>query len=397
MVLGLQIITIPWLAVDYLQLSPKSVGLVQCAVLVPNILLILGGLRADSREMGGMLRNHPIFILLAIYGLLHGGLLFLLTQQWLSLFWLLVYAFLLGCTSAFMQPCKDYILGFIASNKLQSLIAKNQCCQYLGQASGIALASQLYLWNINSLPLLQIFLLVLALSCFYCFYRAHHFDSNVEPIQPKAKQNQAIDELLKGFRFCWQSVVLRCLLFIVCVNGFFHIGVFIVALPVLVKTVYAGSVGLYSLLQCLFILGTVTTSLIVIIKGQLDSPGRRVIFSLLYTGLILLGLSAGPTQYGLMFLIFLWGVVVGISATLGRAILQSQASAEYRGRAISLYQFALFGFAPIGSLFAGFAIDHWGVLFVLKLSAYASLAAFVSLFLTRALWKIEACDTESIQ
>lgn len=389
--MGLQIVIIPWLALDYLALSSTAVGLVQAAVLLPNIFLILGGLTADRGMLLNKFRN-----LLLFYAVLHGILLLFITQHWLSLVWLLTYALLLGCTGALIQPCKDYMLGSLADMDLQSTIAKNQFSQYLGQALGVFLASQLYSLDVSLLPLSQISFTLVALVLFLLFSKGYLIkNGNIN--QKQVSQGRVLPLLASGFRFCWDAVVLRSLLFIVMVNGFFHIGVFVVSLPVLVKSVYKGGVDLYALLQCLFILGTLTTSLLVIYKGQLDAPGRRVIFSLLYAGLILLGLSAGPTQYGLMFLVFLWGIVVGISATLGRAILQSQVPAEQRGRAISIYQFALFGFAPLGSLFAGLTIEYWGVLLVLKISSIASFIAFAALFFTRALWDIEAEDTQSTQ
>lgn len=387
-VMGLQIILIPWLAIDYLQLSSSAVGLVQAAVLIPNVLLIVGGMSADK---GFLLKK--FLILLFVYACLHSLLLFLLLESWLSFILILFYGLMLGSVGAFVQPYKDYMLGSLAGNNLQKTIAKNQFCQYLGQAIGIALASYLYEINLFLLPSLQIVLTLLAIVFFYIFYQF----SNLEFQKVNQDKLKVKNLLVNGFQYCWQSSILRSLIFIAAVNGFFHIGVFVVALPLLVKTVYLGSVSFYGLLQLLFVAGTLTTTLLVIIKGQLDSPGRRMIFSLLYGGFILLAISAGPTQYGLFFLIYLWGIVVGISATLGRAILQSQSGSETRGRAISIYQFALFGCTPLGSLCAGFAIEHWGILMVLKLSAYASFFAFAALFFTKALWDVEAEDTQSTQ
>jgi MFS family permease len=74
---------------------------------------------------------------------------------------------------------------------------------------------------------------------------------------------------------------------------------------------------------------------------------------------------------------------------MGRSILQSLAPEHCRGRIISLYQLALFGFAPLGALFAGYAIHWWGVIELLKISAIASLVMFMGLMATRALWEVE--------
>ncbi len=377
-------IIVPWLAIDYLALPAWGVGFIQGAVLIPNLaLLVLGGINADR---GDLLRKFSLLLL--IYGIIHSILIVLLSQDWLSFFWLLFYALLLGSIGAFIQPCKDYLAGSLASNDMQSVIAKNSFCQYFGQAIGIGLATQLYYRDLLFIPFAQILLLLMALAILVIIKNKYSYSfSNVGEAKKIEKMSREL--LLSGFSYCWQSTVLRSLIFLVAVSGFFHIGVFIVALPILAKTVYIGDVGLYGLLQGIFIVGTVIATIIVVIRGQLDAPGRRVIFGTLYAGLILLGLSAQPTIYGLLFLIFLWGIVVGISATLGRSILQSYTSEEYKGRIISIYQLALFGFAPLGSLFSGIAINYWGVLFVLKLSAIVSFIVFFSTFFIRSLWDVE--------
>ena len=389
-VMGLQIITVPWLALDFLGLSPFAVGLIQAAVLVPNVLLlVIGGVSIDR---GTLL--HKFLWLLILYSSVHIYLLVVLVQGWLSFVLLSVYALLLGSIVAFIQPCKDYIVGSLSGDSLPENIAKNNLSQYFGQAVGIGIAPFIYTWELKLLPLTQVVLLGLAALGFYLLSFSHRQLVDDSALR-KIRKPLSLTVFVSGFQFCWQSKVLRSLIAIVSVNGFFHIGVFIVALPLLAKNIYIGDVGFYSLLQGLFILGTIITTVLVIVRGQLDSPGRRVIFSVLYAGLILLGLSAGPTQEGLMFLIFLWGIVVGISANLGRSILQSQALAEYRGRAISIYQFALFGCAPLGALFAGIVVEWWGVLYLLKISAIASFIAFAGTFFTRSLWDIEAEHTLS--
>ena len=391
-VTGLQIIALPWLALDYLGLSPWALGVVQSAVLAPSVLLlVVGGVSADR----GVLRRQWLWLLL-LYGAVHGVLLLLLGLQWLSLGALLVYGLMLGCIAAFMQPLKEYLTGLFAEEHLQSRLAKHSLFQSIGQGVGIALATPLYLWRVESLPLVQLGLVVLALGCFLGFMRRS--GDLLSADNTRAEQQDKDDVggklswslLASGFHCCWQSVVLRSLIALVAVIGFFHIGVFIVALPLLAKEIYVGDVAFYSILQGLFLAGTIATTLVVVLRGPLDAPGRRVIFSVLYAGLILLGLSAGPTQYGLLLLVFLWGVVVGVSSNLGRAILQSQALAAYRGRAISIYQLALFGAAPLGAFFAGIATEYWGVLWVLKVSAMASFVAFFATFLTRSLWDLEA-------
>ncbi|MBX2809633.1 MAG: MFS transporter [Cellvibrionaceae bacterium] len=389
--LGVQIVLLPWLAIDYLALSSTAVGVVQTAVLLPNLLLLLiGGVYAD--------RGKPLLIfkyILSVYGLVHGLLLLLLVNAGLSLWWLLVYALLLGMVNGFAQPCKEYLLSLVASADsveeadVQATIAKASIAQYAGQALGILLASQLYTGYVNNLPLLQLVFLACAFGCIVGLKRVL-----AGAMAPVKQQGFALDwrQCLSGLDYCWRSTLLRTLLAIVCVNGFFHIGVFLVALPLLTKQIYSGDAGLYGLLQCLFVFGSVTTAIVVIYRRQLDAPGRRFLFALLYGGIVLLALSAQPTPYGVMILLFLWGLVVGISATMGRTIVQTQVADAFRGRVISVYQLALFGFAPLGALVAGVFIDIWGVLALLRCAGIVSLVVFALSLLTRELWAVDGGD-----
>ncbi len=390
--MGIQIIVIPWVATHYLELSSFYIGLVQSAVLIPNIaLLVIGGVSLDKGELFNKFQGVLLFS-----SLIHLAFIALLVQQGLSLFWILFYAFLLGAVNAFVQPYKEYLAGLFATTELQAHIAKNRVCLYIGQAVGIFIASQLYQSFLIYLPLIQIMALFLAFLCLLLIKRGK---DTVLLTREKNQHKETLSYslLLSGFKVCWRSTVLRSLLTLTAVNGFFHIGVFIVALPLLVKTVYRGDVEFYSFLQGLFTLGMLVSTLVIIYRKQLDGPGRRVIFSVLYSGLILLGLSAGPTVEGLLFLVFLWGVVVGVSATLSRSILQSFTEAAYIGRVISIYQLTLFGFAPLGALFAGFAIDYLGILMVLKISAMMSFIVFAGTFFIKKLWDVEAVDIQSIK
>jgi predicted MFS family arabinose efflux permease len=385
--MGVQIIVIPWLATEYLELSPFFIALVQSAVLIPNIgLLVFGGVSLDK---GGLFNKFQGLLLAS--SIIHLLFLFLLTQQGLSLFWVLLYAFLLGAINAFVQPYKEYLAGLLATSNLQAHIAKNRICLYVGQGIGIGLASQLYQSSLLFLPMIQVLALFVVFICLVLIKRKKSKGtSTIEKNQNKEKFSYPL--LASGFKFCWNSKVLRSLLTITAINGFFHMGVFIVALPILVKTIYRGDVELFSFLQGLFTVGMLVSALVIIYRKKLDGPGRRMMFSIFYSGLILLGLSAGPTVTGLLFLVFLWGVVVGISATLGRSILQSSTDPEYMGRVISIYQLTLFGFAPLGALCAGVAISSLGVLMVLKISAILSFVAFAGTFFIRSLWDVEVTE-----
>lgn len=386
--LGIQIILLPWLVVDYLALTPIWVGWVQAAVLIPNLLLLLvGGLMADKAK------SLPWLVpLLIVNILIHAALAVVIHYHWLSILLLLFYALLLGVTNAFIQPWREYLLKQTNSDpkqhgRLQTMVAKSSLCLSVGQAIGISLSSLMDTLGAEALLYIQAGMVLLAALSFSCLRRALPLSTHQET--SGATSTELPIGIIEGIKDIWSSGALRSLIAIVAFNGFFHIGVFIVALPLLVQQVYRGSVDFYSGLQLAFVIGTIVTTLIVVYKGALDSAGRRIIFGLLYGGVILLALSAEPTVVGLFILVFFWGVVVGVSANMGRSVLQSLAPDSSRGRMISIYQLSLFGFAPLGALFAGYTIEIWGVLTLLKISGIASLVAFMATMMTRSLWEIE--------
>ena len=386
-VLGIQVIMLPWLVVDYLLLNSVWVGWIQAAVLIPNLLLLLlGGVAAD--------RGHGtrwLVSVIIINGFIHGGLALLVANTWLSIMTLMAYAGLLGVVNAFIQPWREYLLKSIESVQLQTMVAKSSLCQHTGQALGVGIASLMLIFDVSVLLVVQFLIMLIAAYCFGQL-SGHHTIS-----QPSTRQEGiSYSSLMKsGLADIWQLPVLRSLLLIVAFNGFFHIGVFIVALPLLAHQLYGANVGFYSAFQLAFIFGTITTASIVVLKKQLDAPGRRVAFSLLYGGVILLAISAQPTLWGLLALLFLWGVVVGVSANMGRTILQALAPENCRGRMIAIYQLALFGCAPLGALCAGYMIQWLGVIALLQWSGIASCIAFAMTLLTRELWAIEVDNVDA--
>jgi MFS family permease len=388
-VLGIQIIVLPWLVVDTLSLGSVWVGWVQATLLVPNLLfLLVGGALADKAKALPWLVP-----LLCLNVLVHAALSVVVYQGVLSIVILLLYAVLLGMSNAFIQPWREYLLKQVKDDNayelLQKLVAKSSLCLYVGQAVGIAIASTMDVIGADVLLLIQAIMVGLGAISFVSLRRLLFTTSHDVAAESEASQALLFSGIWLGIQDILRLPDLRTLIAIVAFNGFFHIGVFIVALPLMVQQVYGENILFYSGLQLAFVVGTIMTTLVVVLRGGLDSAGRRIIFSLLYGGVILLALSARPTLAGLFTLVFFWGVVVGVSSNMGRSVLQSLAPEVSRGRVISLYQLALFGCAPLGALFAGYAIELWGVLTLFKISGMASLVVFMATMTTRSLWDVE--------
>jgi len=375
--IGIQMVLVGWLAAGVLHLPAAHIAWVQSAVLLPNLALILfAGALAD--------RHPPARVLMLTNSLLvlvHGVALGLLMTNRFGIGELLGYAFCLGCGNSFVQAAREKLVAQLDDQRLRQNISRAGVCQYLAQALGIGVASFTDYLGAATLVGAQATLCLVAMLS---YSRLRSMSTSHAP---------AIGALAPAIGaaliLIWRQMALRHLILVVAFNGLMHLGMFLVLLPVLARDrMDFGSVG-YGLLQLCFTLGSVLAFAVIWHKARVRYPGQAVLFCPLYTGMIAIALSAGPTVYGLFGLIFLWGCVAGASANLSRLVLQSTVPDHFRGRAMAVYQLALFGMAPIGALLAGGLVNGFGVNFTFQILAGGSVGLFCLSLLSRALWDIQ--------
>lgn len=374
--IGIQMVLVAWLAASVLRLSPAGIAWVQAAVLAPNLMLILlAGALAD--------RHHPARLLwLSNAGLcaLHSIAFVLLVQDKLSHLSLLAYAFGLGCGNSFVQAAREKLVVHLDKRDLQKNISLAGICQYLAQAAGIAIAGLMDHIGAHVLVGLQACLCLLALAS---YARIKNL-----PFPVSVATGALAPAISAAARLVWALVAVRHLIMVVAFNGLMHLGMFLVLLPVLARDYMQFGSLQYGLLQLTFTLGSVLAFWAIWRTARVKHPGQAVLFCLMYTGFIALALAAGPTLYGFFGIIFLWGCVAGASANLSRLVLQSTVPDHVRGRAMALYQLALFGMAPLGALLAGGLVHSLGVKFTLQFLACSSFGLFAASLLSRALWAV---------
>ncbi|WP_323844911.1 MFS transporter [Microbulbifer magnicolonia] len=385
---GLQVILLPWIAVAVVGLPALHLGWVQAAVLLPNLLfLLLGGALADRRDSA-------VVSALACLGLAlcHGGLLLYFSYRIPNLAVLLLYGICLGVCTAFLQPARDNLVqrsardreGHTTESRVQKTVTWMMLAQYGGQAIGMLLASRFDQWGPQLLLGIQAAVLLLAAVILLALREK-------KPSVPEeGKRPHAL--ILDGLAQTWRRPALRELIALMAFNGFVHIGVFLVVLPLLAAQ-FSGTDGrgasYYATLQLAFIAGTVGATVTMLRRGQGRAPGRGILMCLLYSAALLLAISFGPTPLGLILLCICWGGVAAASAALGRGIVQLFAPAEYRSRIISIYQLALFGSAALGALAAGVLSEYAAPLTTLMWAGILSLVAFVLVAFSGALRGVE--------
>lgn len=375
--MGCQFVVLPWLAVGELKLEADQVGWVQSLSLLPGVLLLLlGGAVADRDSSRWFL---PLFYLLL--AAIHGAMAWLLAIEGLSLWWLLLYALMLGVFSAFIQPLRERLLPILLTpeQRIQRSVVIMSLCLYVAQAIGVAFAGQFDRFGAQTVLLGQVLCLLVAAILFFVL-------ALTSQPQQKPKSSQS---LLEVVGYVWRERVLRDLVLLVGFNGFLHIGVFVVALPLLARDGYQQGAVYFASLQLCFVLGSIAATLGLLKRGPAQYPGRSVLFCLLYTGMLMIAIAAKPTLNGLFGLVFLWGVVAGVAASLGKGLLQQQAPEAYRGRILSIYQLSLFGAAPLGALVCGYLVNSLGAWLLFQVVGYTSAAIFVVFCFSRPMWQVE--------
>lgn len=389
--MGIQIVLLPWLAVGELHLSANQVGWVQSAVLLPGVVLMLfGGAFAD--------RSGAVRLLPWLYGLLavcHGLMLWQVGLGMLVLPILVGYALMLGICNAFIQPLRDKVLPQFAGNdtSLQTSVVQISLCVYIAQALGVSLAGHMDQWGVTTVLAFQCAAVSVSAFLFFLLARQEKQENRMEEYRPVVDERSSMVSIADGLRFVVRHPVLKHLMVLVGFNGFMHIGVFVVALPLLARDIYQQDALYFAGLQLVFVGGNIAATLGLLRRGHVDRPGRPVLFCLLYAGIIMLAISGQPKALGLLFLVFAWGVVAGVSANLGKSLLHQQVDDDYRGRVLSIYQLALFGAAPLGALACGYAVHRWGALSLFKIGGVMSLILFVLYLFPRAFWDVTSANT----
>ena len=85
-----------------------------------------------------------------------------------------------------------------------------------------------------------------------------------------------------------------------------------------------------------------------------------------------------------------WGLNMGVTTNLARAIVQESAPAEFRGRILSVFAVGMVGSAPIGAILLGYLVETIGTLNALMPAMLVSLGLFLYGYLRSAIWDYQS-------
>ncbi len=349
--MGLQVVIFPWLVVGVLNEAPDRVGLAQMAVMLPNLLLILwGGALSDNRHLGTFVSR-----LYLLYMLPFAVMLVATLAGYLSYSLLILFGTTYGVISAFVQPARESLLSQLAADNLQRSVALSTLVQFAGQSLGLLAAGLFERVGLASLLILQM-LLFIATSVLIRTSQPPGFGL------PAGRQTSG-GRISSGLREVWHHPRLLPLMSVVGATGFLGFGAYLVAIPIMAREIYQQGSFFFAALQLSFAIGVLLSNIAYMrLTGGFRRPGKVLIISLFLRGLVMLFIATRLPEMLLFPMVVLWGMLSGISISLGRVMTHAEAPESHRSRVVSIYQLALFGSAPIGAWLCGQMIGWWGVL-----------------------------------
>jgi MFS family permease len=352
-----------WLVLTQLtHRNATAVGVVMALQFGPQLLLLpLTGMAADRLD-----RRRLLLATQAAMGTLALGLGLLTVTGRVVLWHVYVFAFLLGCVTAFDGPARQtFVSELVGEADLSNAVALNSTSFNLARligpaAAGLLIASVgtgwVFLLNAASFAAVLGSLCVLRLS----------------ELHPQHRAPRAPGRLAEGFRYVWARPDLRAALLMMFLIGTFGLN-FPIYIATMSVTVFHAGADRYGFLTSTMAIGSVT--------GALLAAGRdRPRFGLLVAASAVFGggcaLAAVMPDYVLFGLVLMVvGVATQTLTTSTNSLVQLSTEPAMRGRVIAILLALALGGTPLGAPLVGWVADTFGARWALGVGAAAGLAS----------------------
>jgi MFS family permease len=341
--------------------NATAVGVVMSLQFGPQLLMLpLTGFAADHLDR----RKLVIATQATLCGLALG--LGLLTVTGVVRLWeVYLFAFLLGCVSAFDSPARQtFVSELVGEDNLSNAVALNSTSFNLARTIGPAVAGVLiaavgtgWVFLINAASFVGVLSSLRLLR--------------VDELHRSKKSPRNRGSLLEGFRYVWRRPDLKAVLFMLFLIGTFGLN-FAIFISTMSVTAFHGGAGQYGLLTSIMAVGSVIGALLAARRAKPD-------IKLLLTSAAIFGfgcaLAAVMPRYELFGAAL---VIIGVASqtltTSTNSYVQLSTDPAMRGRVIAILLAIALGGTPLGAPIVGWVADTFGPRWALGVGAAAGFA-----------------------
>ena len=369
-----QTFLVQWLLVFHLQMEAMAFGASRALMEVPPlVMLLLGGVFGDRLDGRKLLIGLSIAAclppLVVVAGLGH-----------LSYWPIILFGIVMALLQSASDPARAAMMNLVTRMDIQRTVALTTFVTTLVGIFAYQVGGQLEALGLANVLFVQIGLFALA--------AATTFRLSPQPLSTRVPTLRL--DLRAALRALWHVRLVRNVIGINFVSALFNAGAYIVVLPLIVREVYAGDGAFLANMFTVFTVGSTSAALLLFLAMPLRRPGRLFLLMQLTRIAILVGLWLQPPTWLFFALILCWGLNMGVTSNLGRAIVQELAPAAHRAKVLAILIASFMVASPLSALILGAVVAVADAPAGLLPGVAMSLAIFVVGAVATGLWRFES-------